>query len=219
MVDFAKMRCPIQDTEDYVAWANTLDSTGEDSTDARIRLENKLFLNYMLSTCQAVIQAADSMDQVKKFVFYGKPVPEDIMFDFSRNEHSWASRLQRDHNTVRLLHAICGMVTESGEMLQALMAALETGAEVDYQNIKEELGDSQWYHALGTRAIGYTSFVPILQGNYRKLVKRYGDKWSKDRALHRDTAAEMDAMDKGLSFDVPPPPIPPRDRDPNTEVR
>jgi len=54
----------------------------------------------------------------------------------------------------RLLHAAMGMVTESGELIDAIKKHLFYGKPVDKVNMKEEIGDVCWYVALACDVLG-----------------------------------------------------------------
>jgi len=199
---------PIQDTEEYVAWANTLDSTGQDSSAARERFFHPRVIQLFITCCLNAINAGDNMDDLKKYVFYGKQkgllegmnleVPADPTMEFAMCER--VRGFLDNHEKIRLFHAICGWITEGGELVKEFYEALEQDRPINVQNIKEESGDGMWYQALIAKWLGFTGLGPILQGNYNKLVKRYGTKWSQDAAVNRDIPAELSAMD-GVEWD------------------
>ena len=53
----------------------------------------------------------------------------------------------------RVAHALRGIVTEVGELVDAYKKHLYYGKELDVVNIKEEIGDCFWYIALATDAL------------------------------------------------------------------
>jgi NTP pyrophosphatase (non-canonical NTP hydrolase) len=79
----------------------------------------------------------------------------------------------------RLMHAAMGMVTESGEFIDALKKLTIYGKPLDKVNLVEELGDLQWYIALACRA----------------LDVRFPDKFTSEQALTRDLDAERGALE------------------------
>lgn len=99
-----------------------------------------------------------------------------------------------DKDDYDLAHGIIGISTESGELLDQWKKHIFYGKGLDIQNIREELGDLCWYMALITKALNL-DFNEILAGNIRKLEARYGNKFSPEKALNRDVAREMNAMD------------------------
>jgi NTP pyrophosphatase (non-canonical NTP hydrolase) len=107
-----------------------------------------------------------------------------------------ADRLQ-NHGTVRLLHAMIGMATESGEFQDMMKKHIYYGKEIDKTNLKEELGDLMWYIGLACSELG-VSLDEIMQINNDKLAARYGDVFTEDAALNRDLVTERKILeDKG----------------------
>jgi NTP pyrophosphatase (non-canonical NTP hydrolase) len=105
-----------------------------------------------------------------------------------------AARLQ-DEDTLKILHAGMGMVTEAGEMMDAIKRFLIYGKPIDRVNLKEENGDLFWYQALLARAAGFT-FEEAMSTNIAKLEKRFPDKFSSERALNRNLDAEREALER-----------------------
>lgn len=102
--------------------------------------------------------------------------------------------------TIRLLHAAMGMCTEAAEMLDALKKFIFYGEELDLVNIKEELGDGNWYEAIAIHEIG-SSFEEIFELNIAKLAKRYGIKFNNEGAISRDLSAERYVLEKNSKDD------------------
>lgn len=96
---------------------------------------------------------------------------------------------------LRLLHAFFGLATESGELMDALKKHLFYGKNLDERNIREELGDLLWYVAEAMNALD-VRFDDLLGDNIEKLRKRYPDMFTEDKALNRDTEAEIEHYDK-----------------------
>ena len=94
---------------------------------------------------------------------------------------------------VQLLHAALGLMSEAGELMNGLIESCLTGQPVDKINMREELGDIEWYTALGLREIG-SSFEDAAQFNIAKLQKRYPTKFNSEDALNRDLDAEKVAL-------------------------
>lgn len=192
------MRDDINQT--YVEWANTLDSTGKDSTGAIERLQGDEGMMSFLHNCLSKADTlANDMDVFKKWVFYGKaPKTEQSTDWLSETELRLCRGQIRDHNTIRIIHAIAGLITEIGELAIPLQKHLFKGHVIDFQNMIEEIGDLFWYMALLARANGFGNFVPFMLSNKAKLTKRYRDNWSQDAALNRDVAGEMRALITGV---------------------
>lgn len=95
------------------------------------------------------------------------------------------STLQPD----RILHAIMGLVTESGELMDAKKKEHFYGKKLDWHNLIEEAGDIFWYLAILCDAMN-VPFEEVQRRNIDKLKTRYPDKFSTEKALNRDLDAE-----------------------------
>ncbi len=93
------------------------------------------------------------------------------------------------------LHALIGISTESGELLDAFKKHIFYGKEIDQANIKEEIGDLMWYVALLCNANGF-DFYKILETNIEKLKARYPEGFTKEQATERDLAKEREILKK-----------------------
>lgn len=94
-----------------------------------------------------------------------------------------------------IIHAIVGVSTESGELLDAFKKQMFYGKAFDLVNLDEEFGDLLWYIALYAEARGIT--IPDLaKKNSEKLHTRYRDKFSQAEALDRDLAAERKILER-----------------------
>lgn len=89
----------------------------------------------------------------------------------------------------RILHAGMGLVTEAGELLDALKKATYYGKELDLTNVKEEAGDMLWYLAILFDALG-TSFEEEQARVIAKLKARFPEKFTEEAAENRDLEAE-----------------------------
>ena len=94
----------------------------------------------------------------------------------------------------RLLHAGMGLATESGEFLDALKKHLFYGKELDKINLGEEIGDLFWYCAIIADELGL-HFDEIMNQNINKLRTRYGDKFTEEKAQHRNIKAERKVLE------------------------
>jgi NTP pyrophosphatase (non-canonical NTP hydrolase) len=94
----------------------------------------------------------------------------------------------------RVLHAMIGLATESGESLDAMKKHLFYGKPLDLVNVAEEFQDLVWYIAVGLDACGMT-LEEAMERNIAKLKARYGEKFSPDRALNRDLATERKILE------------------------
>ena len=84
-----------------------------------------------------------------------------------------------------LLHMAVGISGEAGELIDAVKKAAIYNKELDLENIKEELGDLEFYLEGLRAALGF-SREEILAGNIAKLSKRYSSlSYSNTHAIER----------------------------------
>lgn len=95
----------------------------------------------------------------------------------------------------RLTHAALGLSTEANEFSDQLKKHLIYGKQLDKVNLIEELGDICWYIALACDELG-VNFEKIQSINIKKLKARYGDKYSDQKALHRNLIDERKILEK-----------------------
>lgn len=103
-------------------------------------------------------------------------------------------RLSQEH-TVRLLHAAMGLCTESGEFMDMMKKHILYGKELDEINLKEELGDLEWYVALALDELK-TTFGIIFETNIAKLRARYPNKFTEKDAINRDLDKERSILEE-----------------------
>lgn len=92
-----------------------------------------------------------------------------------------------------LLHAGIGLATESGEFLDQLKKHIFYGRELDEVNLREELGDAQWYLALACHYLDY-GMEAMMEDNLRKLQSRFPNRFTKEGAIVRDLEKERKAF-------------------------
>lgn len=138
--------------------------------------------------------AAQLLDQIKKSTVYGKP--------FSAVNNAGAHPISRPfHVDPQVFHAIVGIATEAGELIQALIKSMYDGKQLDLTNLLEESGDVDWYQALLDSRIQGTQ-VKRWQSNRDKLSRRYaktrGDKpaFTAEAAITRDLTAERKVLEQ-----------------------
>jgi len=83
-----------------------------------------------------------------------------------------------------ILHAIIGIGSESGELLDVLKKALVYHQRFDFEHAKEEVGDLLHYIARLIDSCGWT-FEEVMQENVQKLQKRYPNGYSHQAATER----------------------------------
>lgn len=94
-----------------------------------------------------------------------------------------------------LLHGLLGIVSEAGELAEALVNQFCTGQEPDKLNISEEIGDIQWYLAIFHRYAGVTPRETELQ-NIAKLRARYPVKFEELLSTNRDVEKERKVLEE-----------------------
>ena len=96
--------------------------------------------------------------------------------------------------TMRLLHAAMGLCTESGEFMDMMKKHILYGKPIDNTNLKEELGDLEWYIALAIDELN-TTFGLVFETNINKLRARYPNKFTEHDALSRDLSKEREILE------------------------
>lgn len=170
-------------------------------------------------TLELAAAAAQIVDQAKRAIYYGKEVDTEKMKENLQRCVMTASLLNiavtteidigqplsqgqldeflspEDGQKIelhdmdpRLLHAALGCFTESGELIESMKAQLETGV-LDRVNFGEEIGDIEWYQAIGFDASG-VSEAHCREKNIAKLKQRYPNKFNNFDAVNRDLSAE-----------------------------
>jgi len=99
-------------------------------------------------------------------------------------------------STMRLLHASMGLVTESGELMDAMKKHLFYGKELDKTNLIEECGDLFWYIALLLNTLN-VNMETVMQINVDKLKARYPEKFTEFHAKNRDLDTERKILENG----------------------
>lgn len=120
--------------------------------------------------------------------------PKEYIEQAMRTHHGTYPYDGYNEVTPQLEHAVMGVVTEAGEMMDAIKKAKIYGKDLDKVNMVEELGDIMWYLALMADDLG-VSFEESWDKNIRKLAKRYPEKFTSDKALNRDLDAEREELE------------------------
>jgi NTP pyrophosphatase (non-canonical NTP hydrolase) len=145
-------------------------------------------LGRMRTVAHHIGHHSESLDRAKKVLFYGQ---EDPHFpDRVSRDDKWPELT--DHEW-EFIHAVLGVVTEAGEMLEQAIALME-GGEVDWANVGEESGDAYWYHAWLADLWG-ASMLDDMHRNIAKLRKRFPQKFAESDALNRDLDAEREVLE------------------------
>lgn len=149
------------------------------------------------------VNASLALDLVKRLGFYAKK-PDQAFVDRMHDDMSRRSTIVDAEPPIgsfvdpRIVHAICGIATEAGELVEELLKASVEKRPLDYDNLLEELGDLSWYRKLAMLALekqeGQGRFTEqgVLSGNIAKLNTRYGK--GQASGDNRNTDAEMRAL-------------------------
>ena len=146
--------------------------------------------------------AGAEMDCLKRFLFYGKPLPDAMQAWWesgspvaisSESDQGLAVTLA-DLKIQRLLHVGAGLQTEASEFNDALFNHIFNGARLDTVNLAEELGDSCWYIGIGCRVLGIT-IMALMRNNIAKLFMRFRGKFCYERVSARDLAGERAVLE------------------------
>jgi NTP pyrophosphatase (non-canonical NTP hydrolase) len=170
---------------------NCIVTESNDFNAIRERLKDKHLLNALSCLLHDFTYFAEELDKLKKFIFYGKPLPNEgepylAFYDFEEKELA----IEPSVKTIRLLHGILGIATETGELTFPLEKHLFEGAELDEVNLLEELGDGDWYKSIVFDSLGEDSFEPTWEKIVNKLKARYGTKFDANSAINRNLEAE-----------------------------
>lgn len=180
----------MEDKFNYIEEANvTMSDTFHEGVPAKL----------IAAGLERISQVITGMDHIKKFMFYGREneqlaaaielrrmmLPESaygIQFDKlvpgkSREE------------AIRIFHGIIGIITEAGELAEALGKAIQDETPLDLTNVSEEIGDSLWYDAAVLRVLG-TTFDSVQRTNIAKLRARFPNKFTEFDANNRNLDVE-----------------------------
>ena len=84
-----------------------------------------------------------------------------------------------------LINVVMGLCGEAGEAIDIVKKHLAQGHELDREHLIKELGDIAWYLAETATALD-VSLEEVLQGNIKKLKKRYPEGFSVQDSMERD---------------------------------
>jgi NTP pyrophosphatase (non-canonical NTP hydrolase) len=169
----------------------------QDYNPAKERL-SRIYLCLIKDSIKKIVPQINNLDLLKKEIFYNKKtdltnninnlneiidktqLPENILKNFNEKD-------------VRILHHLLGIITESAELLQALLNRIDT-QEFDIVNLKEEAGDIGWYLWGFVDAI-QSNIAEVMDMNGKKLKARYPSKFSNESANNRDLAKERSILE------------------------
>lgn len=178
-----------------------------DATRTESRIKNiSLNPTFFHDLTETIIALGTILDQIKKHTFYNKPYNTEsirenlevarsniLLMVEDTDRDFWLRDDQKMEVDVdpRVFHAIVGITTEAVELLQALDIHTK---DIDKVNFLEELGDVDWYQAIGIDAVD-GSFEQVLERVIAKLRIRYPDKFTSENAINRDLARERKVLE------------------------
>lgn len=142
-----------------------------------------------LENCTGTLQF---LDAIKKKLFYNKP-NEDLDKMSSLYGDSWSNTYTPEQ--IDLIHAILGIATEAGELLEALTKFIDEEQDFDLVNLKEECGDIFWYQAILANSTNNT-FEGIQNTVIAKLKARFPDNFTEKHANNRDLETERKILEQ-----------------------
>lgn len=152
----------------------------------------------LLYIMEVFVAAGNMLDAIKKNIFYDKDINAEqwdsnlntiTSMDVFESKHFNLKDSSKLNLDPRLFHAIIGIATESTELVEAVIKAINTGNDIDHVNVREELGDLNWYQAIAIDASN-ANWEDILNKNIAKLKHRYPEKFTSDKAINRDLSTE-----------------------------
>lgn len=158
---------------------NDLSKPGEDIAKS-MTLVNFVNLGVVI---QAVVEAGGLLDSVKKQVVYGKPGPEEPSLPLNMNLAGALSRLTPEK--AHLLHMAIGAAGEASELLRAVAEHVFNDAELDKENLVEEVGDATFYQVGILNPLNVTTAEMALRNRIKLLGKRYRKGYSDKAAQER----------------------------------
>jgi hypothetical protein len=167
--------------------SEVLDLTSKDFHLDKLSIGDRQAFTHHLRAAARHLQA---LDKFKKTLFYGR----DLGLP-NRTVNPTEVLPQVNAVSPMILHAILGVATEAGELLESLEGPLYGGTSFDMVNFREELGDVRFYQVLGAAAADRTP-EQIDRGNIDKLHTRYKAKtFTADEAVNRDLPAEQEVLE------------------------
>ena len=147
-------------------------------------------------TLSPIIEFGNSLDDIKKALFYGRDL------DLFRRNRGSGRKLNNArtafHDTkstgAMIFHGLLGVITEAVELAELLESTVIDKKPFDAVNLKEELGDIFWYMAILAKTMNFT-FEEIQHANIEKLKLRFPEKFTEAAANNRNLDAERKLLE------------------------
>lgn len=168
-------------------------------------------LHILRSTLRCIDLLCDSLDSIKKKVYYGDSDKYDRVYlenlkkcnhilntipeHFNNAEYLTQANMAPVVKTnKRLAHAIIGCITEAGELAEAMVKGLDDG-QYDETNIAEEFFDQDWYKAIMSDELDI-DWEDQWERIIKKLEIRFPDLcFDKNKVKNRNLNQEREALE------------------------
>ena len=130
-----------------------------------------------------------------KMLYYSTMKPSEYIKNAKRTETKKYIFPKTGDLTPQIEHAIMGLVTESGELMDIMKRVKIYSAKLDRTHIVEELGDLFWYVAILCDHLN-VSFEEVWEKNIKKLKARYPEKYTDENAMNRNLKKERRVLEK-----------------------
>lgn len=157
----------------------------------------------VLQKLATFVEAGEALDRYKKLFFYGEDHAKKRYADTIDNDGNGGHIIESIMSSAEgvsqddaeyLLHAVLGIATESGEMVEALLNGIAAGRPLDPVNLAEEAGDLLWYLAMLLRVL-HVDFDDVMRQNIKKLKDRFPDKFTTEAANNRNLDSERKVLE------------------------
>lgn len=145
----------------------------------------------LLTGAAIITEGCYKADRLKASLIYGEKCREYAHPDMPMPKFALTP------NEKELLHAILGIISEGGELLEMFIKNKTRGIGVDRVNAIEEGGDILWFCQLLFKSMNGT-MEEAMQANILKLAKRFPDGFSEEMALVRDQDGERDVLERAI---------------------
>jgi len=98
-------------------------------------------------------------------------------------------------NPLDILHMCLGLQTESAEISDVFKKKLAYNKDIDWINVKEEIGDLMWYISNFCNLNNW-DLREILDTNIEKLKIRFPEKFEEKQAIYRNIEQERKTLEK-----------------------
>lgn len=135
-----------------------------------------------------IMEGCMKADRFKASLVYGEKCRDYAHSAFP------APKFKMKPSELEMLHAILGIISEGGELLQMFFERKAAGLAIDRTNAVEEGGDLFWFMQLLIKSQNST-MEEMMQMNILKLLERFPDGYSAEMALVRDQEAERKVLE------------------------